>query len=70
MTQQYLIGELAVRLAEFRAAVGTGPAEDFARLQRQVESGPVSALAPAAKQAIAMADVVCWESLAAGDVAA
>ncbi len=25
---------------------------------------------PAAKQAVAMAEVVCWQSLAAGDVAA
>lgn len=70
MTQQYLIGELAVRLAQLRAVAGSGPAEDVARLQREVESGPVSALASAAARAIALADVSCWQSIAKGDVAA
>jgi hypothetical protein len=70
MTQQYLIGELSLRLADLRAAVGNRPADDVARLQREVESGPVSALAPAAARAIALADVLCWQSLATGDVAA
>lgn len=70
MTQQYLIGELSARLTELRTAVGMGPAEAVARLQREVESGPISGLALAAARAIAMADVVCWQSLASGDITA
>lgn len=38
--------------------------------QREVESGPVSALASAAERSIALADVSCWESLTRGDIAA
>lgn len=70
MTQQYLIGELSVRLTDLQAAVGRGRAEDVARLQREVENGPVSALASAAERAIAMADVACWQSLTTGNVVA
>jgi hypothetical protein len=70
MTRQYLIGELSVRLTALLAVASSGPAEDVARLQHEVESGPVTALGPAAKRAIALADVSCWESLARGDFAA
>lgn len=70
MTRQYLIGELSVRLAALRAVASGGPAEDVARLQHEVESGPVSTLRSAAQRAIALADVSCWESLARGDIAA
>ena len=69
MTRQYLIGELSVRLTALRAVASSG-AEDVARLQHEVESGPVSALGSAAKRAIALADVSCWESLTRGDIAA
>jgi hypothetical protein len=70
LTRQYLIGELSVRLAALRAVANSGPAEHVARLQHEVESGPVSALDSAAKRAIALADVSCWESLTRGDIAA
>ena len=70
MTRQYLIGELSVRLTALRAVANSGPAEDVARLQHEVESGPESALGSAAKRAIALADVSCWESLTRGDIAA
>ncbi|MDA8320766.1 MAG: hypothetical protein M0030_13315 [Actinomycetota bacterium] len=70
MTQQYLIGELSVRLEQLQAAT-TGLAErDVARLRLEVENGPVGALAPATARAIALADVMCWRSLACGDMAA
>lgn len=70
MTQQYLIGEMSVHLAELRAVADGDPAEVLARLQHEVESGPVSALAPAARRAIAVADVFCWQSLSRGDIEA
>jgi hypothetical protein len=70
MTQQYLIGELSVRLEQLQSATA-GPAErDVARLRHEIESGPVCALAPATVRAIALADVMCWRSLACGDIAA
>lgn len=68
MTQQYLIGELSVHLAELRRAAQDEPTEDVARLQREVERGPVSALAAAAARAIALADGFCWQSLTRGDI--
>jgi hypothetical protein len=70
MTQQYLIGELSLRLAELRAAVGRDPADEVGRLQHEVESSAASALASAAARAIALAEVFCWQSLTRGDVAA
>lgn len=70
MTGQYLIGELSVRLEQLQAAAADGPARDVARLRHEVENGPASALAPAAGRAVALADVLCWQSLGRGDVAA
>ncbi len=70
MTRQYLIGELSARLTALRAVASGGPAEDVAKLQREVESGRVTALGLAAKRAIALADASCWESLTRGDIKA
>lgn len=70
MTQQYLIGELSVRLEQLQAVAASGSAADVACLRREVETGPVAALAPAAAKAIALADSLCWQSLACGDISA
>ncbi len=70
MTQQYLIGELSVRLEQLQAAAANGAARDVARLRHQVEAGAMTGLAPAAEQALALADGLCWESLSRGDIAA
>ncbi len=67
MTRQYLIGELSVRLEQLQAVATSGTVKDVACLRYEVEGGPVTALAPAAERAIALADSLCWESLAAGD---
>jgi hypothetical protein len=70
MTQQYLIGELSVRLEQLQAVAANGAEQDVARLRDQVENGPVSGLASAADDALALADGLCWESISRGDVAA
>ena len=70
MTQQYLIGELSVRLEQLQSATSGSAERDVARLRQEIESGPLGALAPATVRAIALADVMCWRSLACGDVAA
>jgi hypothetical protein len=67
MTRQYLIGELSARLEQLQAVATSGTANDLVGLRYLVESGPLTALAPAATRAIALADSLCWESLAAGD---
>ncbi|HTP15229.1 MAG TPA: hypothetical protein VMK13_05275 [Streptosporangiaceae bacterium] len=70
MTQQYLIGELSVRLEKLQAATADDAARDVARLRWDVEAGPVTGLASAADRALALADGLCWQSLTRGDIAA
>ncbi len=70
MTQQYLIGELSVRLERLQAVAASGAAHDVACLRHDVENAAPIALAPAAARAIALADRLCWQSLACGDVCA
>ncbi|MGH3260340.1 MAG: hypothetical protein ACRDOU_33905 [Streptosporangiaceae bacterium] len=70
MTQQYLIGELSVRLEQLQAAAANDAARDVARLRLQVETGTLAGLAPAVARALALADGLCWNSLSCGDMAA
>ena len=70
MTQQYLIGELSVCLERLQAASAPDAARDVARLRHQVEAGTPAGLGVAALRALALADGLCWESLAQGDTAA
>jgi hypothetical protein len=70
MTSQYLIGELSVRLEQLQLVAAGGAAQDVACLRQEVENGGTSGLGPAAARAIALADVLCWRSLACGDIAA
>lgn len=70
MTQQYLIGEFAARLGQLEAVAAKGAARDVACLRREVENGAPNALPPAAARAMELADSICWQSLARGDVAA
>jgi hypothetical protein len=71
MTQQYLAGELSVLLAQLRT-VSPGPAlaGQLDALRREAETRPVTALPSVAARAIRLTDVLCWESVARGDVAA
>lgn len=70
MTQQYLIGELSARLEQLQTATANDVTQHVARLRHQVETGPLTALGPAALRALALADALCWESLSRGDMAA
>ena len=70
MTQQYLIGELSVRLEELQAAASQAAGRDLAQLRNEVEARPVTRLAPATVRALALADALCWECVNQGDAAA
>ncbi len=71
MTQQYLVGELSLLLAQLQAMT---PDEDWAErvagLRRTAEErGPI-ALAGVEVRALEIADGMCWSSLLRGDAAA
>jgi hypothetical protein len=70
MTQDYLAGELSVRLERLQAAAEPDLAPELAALRQQVEAGPLPALKSAAAQALTLADRLCWRSLSRGDMAA
>jgi hypothetical protein len=70
MTQDYLVGELSVRLERLQAAADDDTAPELAVLRQQVEAGPLPGLKAAVAQALALADRLCWQSLSQGDVAA
>lgn len=71
MTQQYLAGELSLRLAQLQAvATNQVTAGDVAGLRREAETLPLDALTSVAVRALRLTDVLCWDSVARGDVAA
>jgi hypothetical protein len=70
MTQDYIIGELSVRLEQLQSTTTDAAAREVTRLRYQVEAGPPAGLEWAALRALALADALCWESLARGDAAA
>ena len=47
MTQQYLMGELSVRLEQLQAAPGPDSALDVMRVRHLVETGPLAGLGSA-----------------------
>lgn len=70
MTQDYLIGELSVRLGQLQANATHDTAAEIAALRRQIEAGPAQGLRAAAQQALALGDRLCWQSVCRGDMAA
>lgn len=70
MTQEYLIGEMSIRLQQLQTAAGPGRTRDLARLRHRVETEPLSQLAAKVRYALALADALCWASLTDGDVPA
>lgn len=71
MTRQYLAGELSLLLSQLQATTtNRGIAGDVAVLRREAETLPVDTLTSVAMRAMRLTDVLCWDSLARGDVAA
>ncbi len=71
MTRQYLAGELSWLLWQLQAvATDQAIAGDVAGLRREAETLPVDALNSVTVRAIHLTDVLCWESVTKGDVAA
>jgi hypothetical protein len=68
VTEQYLCGELAIRLATLANAAA---ADDqlVTALRRHAESAPPSALPAIVRRALQIADHVCWDALHRGDIA-
>jgi hypothetical protein len=71
MTQQYLTGELSLRLAQLQAgAIDQALARAFAHLRREAETSPPVALAAVLIRTLEVTDGLCWDSLARGDATA
>ena len=69
MTQQYLCGELALRLARLEyAAAGQGFSCAVHRLRRDAESSSPFALCDVVRRALRLADELCWGVLEHGNV--
>lgn len=69
MTQQYLVGETSLLLAQLQASSADPlTVGELALLRREAETGPVSRLGSVALRALELADEVCLDSLRRGDV--
>lgn len=71
MTQQYIRGELSLRLGELCEGQPSLASLQILRdVRRRVESAPSVELPHLAAEAMDAADGACWACLACGDVAA
>jgi hypothetical protein len=70
VTQEYLIGEMSIRLELLQTSARPEMTRDLARLRRLVETEPLALLPAKVLYALALADALCWASLSAGNVAA
>ena len=71
MTQQYLVGELSSILGELQTVAADAPAAtEIARMRDAAEATPPGALGPTVGRAVALANRVCGDALAAGAAAA
>jgi hypothetical protein len=71
MTQQYLVGELSLLLAQLQAAAADPAfARAAAGLRRKAEICPLAALPSVIVRALELSDDLCWSSLGRGDTAA
>lgn len=69
MTQQYIIGELTIRLMQLQAsAPSTESAGEFARLRLQTEAASFESLPSMAMHALELVRSLCRDSLARGDL--
>ena len=70
MTQQYVVGEMSLLLAQLGAtAADEASVRSAASLQREAELVPVANLDFVAARAIALADKMCWNAIAQGELA-
>jgi hypothetical protein len=60
MTQQYLIGQLSLLLADMAPPPGDRFAAAVHDLRGEVESSPVQMLPTLARDAMVLSDVICW----------
>jgi hypothetical protein len=67
VTQQYIIGQFSLLLADLQPARGERLAAVDA-LRRAVESAPLSTLPQLAHEAIDVIDAACWVALERGEV--
>ncbi len=71
MTQQYVAGELSLRLGQLQAvAPDQERAREVARLRYEAETVPRAALGSVVVRALGLADRLCWDSLGCGDALA
>ncbi len=71
MTQQYVAGELSLRLGQLQAVTTDQKrAREVARLRYEVERVPRRELASVVLRALGLADRLCWDSLECGDALA
>ncbi|MEU6284419.1 hypothetical protein [Streptomyces sp. NPDC047028] len=73
MTRQYVAGELSQLIAELGTAApadGEDVVRELRALRQEVETHPPDTLGPVAERALAAGDVLCWQSLSHGDMAA
>jgi hypothetical protein len=71
MTQQYIAGELSLRLGELQAvATDQERAGEIACLRDEAERAPQAALGPVVVRALGLANRFCWDSLECGDAVA
>ena len=67
MTQQYIVGQFSLLLAELQPAPGEWLVV-VGDLRREVESSPLPMLPQLAHEAIDLTDLICWAALEQGDV--
>src|SRR5262245_7402970 len=68
MTQQYVAGELSLRLGELQAvATDYELACEIARLRDEAERAPRDVLGSVVVRALGLANRFCWDSLESGD---
>ncbi len=69
VTQQYLIGEVSLRLAQLQAVVlEPSLARAVAQLRGEAETSPLGALPAVLIRTFDMTDAICLDSLARGDM--
>jgi hypothetical protein len=67
MTQQYIVGELSVLIEGLSPDDSSALAVAVRDVQHRLERAALSDLVPLVREAVELADSVCWRSLEVGD---